>query len=329
VLTFIVRRVVYSVPVLLVASFLTFVGVRWAFDPLAPYRQAGSHLSAEQTQQLLAGKRRELHLNESVVQQWWRWLTGFVHGDMGTSQRTNDAVSSMLKRAMWPTLQLLFWGTLISLILAIGIGVYSATKQYSVGDYLFTGVSYIGIAMPPFWFALVAIALLTTWPVQHWHLSEPIFYSVGLHSTGQSGFNLDYVRHLVLPIATLTVQIIASWSRYQRASMLDVLHADYIRTARAKGLPRRTVVFRHAFRNALIPLVTVVALDVAFLFGGLIITEQIFAISGMGRLFFDSVQVGDAPVLLAWFVVVAIAVIVGNLLADILYGVLDPRIRVS
>jgi peptide/nickel transport system permease protein len=171
--------------------------------------------------------------------------------------------------------------------------------------------------------------LLTTWPVQHWHLSEPIFYSVGLHSTGQSGFNLDYVRHLVLPIATLTVQIIASWSRYQRASMLDVMHADYIRTARAKGLPRRKVIFRHAFRNALIPLVTVVALDVAFLFGGLIITEQIFAISGMGRLFLDAIQVGDAPVVLGWFLVIAVAVIVANLVADILYGVLDPRIRVS
>jgi peptide/nickel transport system permease protein len=329
VLTFIVRRVLYSVPVLLVASFITFVGVRWAFDPLAQFRSAGAQRSAEQTQQLLAQKRHELHLDQNIVLQWWRWLTGFLHGDMGTSERTNDAVSAMIRRAMWPTLQLLFWGTLVALIISIGIGVYSATKQYSAGDYFFTGVSYIGIAMPPFWFALVAIALLTTWPVQHFHLSEPIFYSVGLHSTGESGFNLDYVRHLVLPIAVLTVQIIASWSRYQRASMLDVLHADYIRTARAKGLPRRKVVFRHAFRNALIPLVTVVALDVAFLFGGLIITEQIFAISGMGRLFFDSIQVGDAPVLLAWFVVIAIAVIVGNLIADILYGVLDPRIRIS
>jgi peptide/nickel transport system permease protein len=329
VLTFILRRVIYSVPVLLAASFLTFVGIRWAFDPLAQFRSAGAQRSAEQTRQLLAAKRHELHLDENIVQQWWRWLTDFLHGNMGTSERTNDAVSSMIRHALWPTLQLLFWGTLISLILAIGVGVYSAVKQYSAGDYFFTGVSYIGIAMPPFWFALMAIALLVTWPVQHFNLSEPIFYSVGLHSTGQSGLNLDYFRHLALPVATLTVQIIASWSRYQRASMLDVLHADYIRTARAKGLPRRKVIFRHAFRNALIPLVTVVALDVAFLFGGLIITEQIFAISGMGRLFFDSIQVGDAPVLLSWFVVTAIAVIVANLFADILYGVLDPRIRVA
>jgi peptide/nickel transport system permease protein len=132
-----------------------------------------------------------------------------------------------------------------------------------------------------------------------------------------------------MPATVLALFNAGFLARFVRSGLLETLYTDYIRTARAKGLPRRKVIFRHAFRNALIPLVTVVALDVAFLFGGLIITEQIFAISGMGRLFFDSIQVGDAPVLLAWFVVIAIAVIIGNLIADILYGVLDPRIRVS
>jgi peptide/nickel transport system permease protein len=248
---------------------------------------------------------------------------------MGTSWRTHESVSSMIRRASWPTLQLLFWGTLVSLTFAIGIGVYSAVKQYSVGDYAFTGLSYLGIAMPPFWFGLLAIGLLVTFPKTHWNLNEPILYSIGLHSVGQSGFNLDYLRHLALPVATLAVQSIAAWSRFQRASMLDVLHADYVRTARAKGVPRRKVIFKHAFRNAMIPLITVVALDTAFLIGGLLITEQIFAIPGMGRLFLDSLLVGDAPVLLSWFVVVALTVIAFNLVADVLYGVADPRIRVS
>jgi peptide/nickel transport system permease protein len=328
-LTFITRRVLYSIPVLLVASFVTFVGVRWAFDPLARYRAPGTARTPEQTQRLLALKRHQLHLDESIFAQWWHWLSGVLHGDLGTSERTGSSVWSMISRAMWPTAQLLFWGTLVSLAIAIGIGIYSATRQYSAGDYAFTTASYIGLAMPPFWFGLMAIALLVTWPVEKFGLSQPILYSVGLHSTGQTGFNLDYVRHLVLPVAVLTVQSIASWSRFQRASMLDVMHADYIRTARAKGLPQRTVVIRHAFRNALIPLVTVVALDTAFLFGGLLITEQIFAISGMGRLFLSAIQVGDAPVVLGWFLVIAIAVIAANLVADILYGVLDPRIRVS
>jgi len=223
----------------------------------------------------------------------------------------------------------MFFGTIIALFIAIGVGVYSAVKQYSAGDYFFTGVSYFLIAMPAFLFGLLAIALLVTFPVQKFHLSEPIFYSVGLHSNGQSGFNMDYVRHLVLPVLTLIVQSVAVWSRFERASMLDVLNADYVRTARAKGVSERKVIFRHAFRNALIPLVTVVALDSAFLIGGLVITEQIFSISGMGRLFLDSLSGGDAPVLLGWFLIVAIFVIVFNLLADLMYSVLDPRIRVS
>jgi peptide/nickel transport system permease protein len=235
----------------------------------------------------------------------------------------------MLTHAMWPSLQLMFFGIGFALVLAIAVGVYSAVKQYSIGDYVFTGVSYIGIAMPTFLFGLLAISLLVTLPVTKFHWNQPILYSVGLHSTGKSGFNLDYLRHIALPVLTLTVQSVAVWSRFQRASMLDVLNADYVRTARAKGVPRRKVIFGHAFRNALIPLVTVVALDSAFLVGGLVITEQIFAIGGMGRLFLEALGGGDAPVLLGWFLIVAIFVIVFNLIADIMYSVLDPRIRVS
>ncbi len=133
----------------------------------------------------------------------------------------------------------------------------------------------------------------------------------------------------MLPVLTLTVQIIAEWSRFQRASMLDVMSADYIRTARAKGVPRRKVVVRHALRNALIPLVTVMALDIGALFGGLIITEKIFSIPGMGRLFIDALTAGDAPVLVTWTIVTAIFVVLFNLIADVMYGVLDPRIRLT
>jgi len=322
-LTYIVRRIVYSVPVLIVASFLVFWGVRTTYDPTAKYR------NNRDAARVIAEKKHELGLDKSIVAQWWTWLTDALHGNFGTSYRTNDSVSSMLRHALWPSIQLMFFGTIFALIIAIGVGVYSAVKQYSAGDYFFTGTSYFFIAMPAFLFGLLAIALLVTLPVEKFHLSEPILYSVGLHSNGQSGFNLDYIRHLVLPVATLVVQSVAVWSRFQRASMLDVLNADYVRTARAKGVSERTVIFRHAFRNALIPLVTVVALDTAFLIGGLVITEQIFAISGMGRLFLDSLQGGDAPVLLGWFLVVAIFVVVFNLCADLAYSILDPRIRVS
>jgi peptide/nickel transport system permease protein len=322
-LTYILRRIVYSVPVLLIASFFVFWGVRTTFDPTSKYR------TSRDAARVIAQKKHELGLDKPIVVQWWDWLKGVVHGNFGISYLTNDPVSHMLRKAIWPSLQLMFFGTIFALVFAIGVGVYSAVKQYSAGDYFFTGGSYFLIAMPPFLFGLLAIALFVTYPVQKFHLSSPILYSVGLHSEGQSGFNLDYLRHLVLPVLTLVVQSVAVWSRFQRASMLDVLNADYVRTARAKGVSERKVIFRHAFRNALIPLVTVVALDSAFLVGGLVITEQIFAISGMGRLFLDSLLAGDAPVLLGWFLIVAVFVIIFNLLADLAYSILDPRIRIS
>jgi len=146
---------------------------------------------------------------------------------------------------------------------------------------------------------------------------------------GSSGFNWDYIQHLILPVLTLSVQLMASWTRFQRSSTLDVLSSDYIRTARAKGVPRGRVIVRHAMRNSLVPLVTVIAVDAGLLFGGLIITETIFSIPGMGRLFFQSLLQGDVVVLEAWMLVVAIFILLFNLLADLTYGLLDPRIRVQ
>lgn len=320
---YVVRRVLYSIPVILIASFLLFAFVRATFDPTAKLR------SSKTAAQVIRQERHTLGLDKPLVVQYKDWLGKFVRGDWGTSERTHESVFAMIRRALWYTLQLIFWGILISAILAIAIGVYSAVRQYSALDYTFTGLSFIGLAMPPFWFGLLAIQFLVADPKSWFHLSQPIFYFVGLHSGAESGFSLDYLRHLVLPVMTLCVQIVASWSRYQRATMLDVMSADYIRTARAKGVPRRRVVFKHGLRNALIPLVTVMALDIGALFGGLIITETIFSVPGMGRLFFDSLIAGDATVLVAWTVVVAAFIVVSNIVADVLYGVLDPRIRYS
>lgn len=319
---FIARRLLFSVPVLLIASFLLFAFVRATFDPTA-------RLAQSRDPQTVQRERDRLGLNDPVVVQYGRWLNDAAHGDLGESSRTREPVTTMLRRAFWFTLQLIFWGILLSAIVAISIGVYSAVRQYSLPDYVFTGLAYLGVAMPPFWFGLIAIDLLAVRSQSWLGMSDPPFYFVNLHSVGASGLNLDYARHLVLPVLTLTVQIIASWSRYQRAAMLDVLSSDFIRTAQAKGVPRHTVVLRHGLRNALIPLVTVMAVDIGLLFGGLIITETIFSVPGMGRLFFDSLQQGDVYVLEAWLIVVAAFVIVFNLLADVLYFVLDPRIRLS
>ncbi len=320
-LTYVARRVLYSIPVLLVASFLLFAFVRVTFDPTAKLRMSRDPQAVERA-------RQEMGLDKPIVAQYTTWLSGFVRGDWGESSRTRERVYPMIRRAFWNTLQLIFWGVLLATVISIGIGVYSAVRQYSLTDYTFTGLSFVALAMPPFWFGLIAIQFLAVYPRDWFNLSTTPLYFVGLHSSTGGGV-VDYARHLVLPVLTLTVQIIAIWSRYQRASMLDALSADYVRTARAKGVPRQRVIFKHAFRNSLIPLVTVMALEIGALFGGLIVTEQIFSIPGMGRLFVDSLTQGDADVLVVWTVITATFVIGFNLIADVLYGVLDPRIRYS
>ena len=321
-ITFVVRRVLYSIPVLFVASFILFCAVRLTFNPT-------NNLAFSRDPRAIERFREKFGLNDPVPVQYFKWLGNVLRGDWGVSSRTNGDVFPMVWRAMGYTMQLIVWGVLFSTLIAVGMGVYSAVRQYSAFDYLSTGASYVGVSMPPFWFGLIATQFFVFTLPQWLNLDSRPFYFVGLHSVGESGFNLDYLRHLFLPVLTLSVQIVAEWTRYQRSSMLDVMSADYIRTARAKGVPRRRVVFRHGLRNALIPLVTVIAVEAGLLFGGLIVTETIFSVPGMGRLFVQSLQVGDAYVLMAWFFLVAIAVIVFNLLADVLYAVLDPRIRLS
>lgn len=317
--TFIARRVLYSVPVILVASFALFWAVRSTFDPLAKLRLA-------KDPGVLQREVERLGLDRSIFEQYFLWLKSFVTGDWGTSSRTGTPVLPLIGDALWPTLQLVFWGLLAAILIAGAVSVYSAVRQYSVGDQILTGASYIGIAMPAFWFGLILIQTFAVWPRAQFGLDDPPLYFIGLHSPGDSGA-LDYLRHLVLPVAALTIALVAAWSRFGRAAMLDALSSDYVRTARAKGVPRRQVIWRHAVRNSLAPFVTVVALDAAILLGGLVVTEQIFAIPGMGRLFLQSLVAGDVYVLLPWMIVVAIAVVFCNLVADVGYAVLDPRVR--
>ena len=266
--TYVVRRLLYSIPVLLLATFLLFSFVRVTFDPTA-------RLAFSRDPEAVQRERDRLGLDRPIPVQYVDWLSDFARGDLGESSRSREDVRPMITRSLWNTVQLIGWGILLASVLAISIGVYSAVRQYSVLDYTFTGAAFIGLAMPPFWFGLIAIQFLSVYPKDWFGLDELPLNFIGLHGSGETGFG-DYARHLVLPVLTLTVQIVASWSRYQRASMLDALSADYVRAARAKGLSKRRVVVRHGLRNALIPLVTVMALDVGALFGGLLVTEQIF-----------------------------------------------------
>jgi peptide/nickel transport system permease protein len=320
---YIARRVLFSIPVILIASVLVFVIIRLNGDFT---RAIGANPRVSQA--ALAKAREALGLNRSGWQQYIGWLTHFIRGDWGQSLLTSRSVALDIREALWNTLVLGSVATLFSLVIGVGIGIYSALRQYSLFDHVTTGAAFLGLSIPNFWFGLMLQLLFGVYLVKWLHLSDPIFYITGMFKAGTEGFNfLDRVRHIVLPATVLAVQIIAIYSRYMRASMLEVLQADYMRTARAKGLKERTVIFRHAVRNALIPITTQFAIDIGAIAGGLIITEQVFQWPGMGRFFITAFSNGDYPQVLPWVMITVTFVIVFNLIADIAYAFLDPRIR--
>lgn len=319
--TFVARRLLVAIPVLLLASVLVFVLVRSTTDPAGRLRR---NADTEAYQR----ERERLGLDDPLVEQYTRWLGDFVRGDWGESAETRRPVSEEIRRALWNTTQLVVAGVAVSVLAAVAIGVVSALRRGSLVDHALTGLTLAGLSVPTFVFALVAIELLTYQLGRALGWTEPLFFSVGT-SSPEGGVPFDYLRHLALPVLVLSVQLVAGWSRYQRTAMIDAMGSAWVRTARAKGLPRRTVVLRHGLRSALGPLVTIVALDIGVLFGGLVVTETIFSWPGMGRLLYDSVLAGDTDVLLAWLMVTGVIVIVANLVADVLHAALDPRVRLA
>jgi peptide/nickel transport system permease protein len=320
---YIVRRLIIAVPMLLISSILVFFILRNTFDPLG-----GAALNPRIRPEDIARVRHANGLDKSQPLQYWIWLKHFVRGDWGSSLLSKRPVFKDIKDALANTLVLGTIATAFSLLVGAGIGVYSALKQYSWFDNFSTGAAFVGLSIPNFWFALL-LQIFFGIQLTHWlNLKGPLLPTAGLYTPGHIGFDLvDRLKHLALPSLVLAVQIIAVYSRYMRASMLEVMHSDYLRTARAKGLRERRVVVRHAMRNALIPLTTQLALDIGGIFGGLIITEQIFQYPGMGRFFLDAFGRGDYLQILPWMMITVFAVIMFNLVADIMYAVLDPRIR--
>jgi peptide/nickel transport system permease protein len=322
VLTYIARRFLYSIVVLVAASFLTFTFVSVSSDPLAPLYTA-PNVTRESIDRVAESK----HLNDPIVKQYWYWVQDATTNKFGTTLLTNQPILPDLWRVMKNTLQLIIAAELIAIVLAVAIGVLSALRQYSVFDYSATTFSFLGLATPVFWLGLMAQVLIVQ--IFNW-TGHRVFPIANLNSvdpgTGLS-FWIDRAHHLVVPVMVLMVASIATYSRFMRASMLEVVNSDYVRTARAKGLPERRVTMKHAFRNALIPVVTVVALNFGALLGGAIVTETVFSLDGMGLYFLNALGVGDPYPVMAWLMITATTIIVFNLVADILYGVLDPRVR--
>ena len=322
--TYIIRRLLYSIPVLFVSSFLIFTFVATTTDPLEAVKmqpnvnQAAIRLVQEQN-----------HLNDPVIVRYGYWVKDAFTNSFGrTILGERPILPDMLNR-LKVTMQLIIAAEVLTLLLAIGLGVYSAIRQYSVFDYSMTTLSFLGLAIPVFWLGLILqiifVNIFNKWGVR-------IFYTSGLDNV-DPGHGIHFVlqrgQHLVLPVITLATLNIAGYSRFMRASMLEVINADYVRTARAKGLIERRVVFRHAFRNALIPLMTLAAIDFGTFFGGAVITETVFGLDGMGLYFINSLNAGETYNIMAWLLIVATMVVLFNLVADVILGFLDPRIRLD
>jgi peptide/nickel transport system permease protein len=290
-------------------------------DPLAQF----SHRRVDPA--TLENLRRDYHLDEPWVEQYALWLGDFVQGDWHESFRTQQPVDEMVAKATWNTFLLVGTALVLSVVLALLIGVVSAVRRYSVFDHAATTFSYFGFSMPDFFFALLLQLFVVL--VLHEQLGIDVLYVRGKYSVGQQGDVVNLIEHMVLPVTVLMLTSVAAWSRYQRDSMLEVLHTDYVRTARAKGVPRRQIIRKHALRNALIPFITVVAIDAGVLLGGVVVVEFVFDWPGLGLLFFDALNASDYPVILAWMAVTTVFVVLFNLLADILYAALDPRIRLG
>ena len=322
-LTYAGRRLLQAIPIMLLLSVFLFGIVR--VMPGGPLAQAERNPNV--TAEKLAAMRVRLGLDEPLPIQYVKWIRAFVlEGDWGYSIKFRRPVSEMIWERLPATLLLFGVGFLVTLMVAIPVGVYSAIKPYSFFDNLITTLSFAGQSVPVYWLGLLLI-LIFYLTLQNPFGEGPMFPVGGMHTVGKEGELLDLLWHLVLPIVAVSVGWVAWYSRFLRSSMRDILNEDFIRTARAKGLSFRMVHFRHALRNALLPLVTLMALDLPAIFGGAVFIETIFSWPGMGRLFWDAARGRDYPVLLATVMIQATLILLFNLIADILYGFLDPRIR--
>ena len=339
---YIIRRVLQAIPLLFVISLILFVLMRSAGDPIAT--MGGRRATRPEDRERLA---RLLGLDKPVYVQYLYWLIGNdwaridVDGD-GVPETPGDRLgvlrgefgNSLVSRGkpvwdiIWErlpnTLILMIPAEVIVILVSLAIGIYSALRQYSVMDHVVTALSFIGYSMPIFFIALISMYIFAV-NFKRWGL--PYLPTVGMFDPQVGKTPGQVVLHMILPIFSMTLITAAGYSRYVRSQMLEVIGEDYIRTARAKGLPRRMVISGHALKNAALPLVTIVGLDVPLLLGGAIVTETIFAWPGMGRLFIDHISRADTPVVMGILMLISVAVVASQLLTDIVYAWLDPRIR--
>lgn len=340
---YILRRLLQAVPLLLIITFVLFLLTNNMGDPLATLG-GRQRIRAADRERLM----RQFGLDQPVAVQYLYWLAGndwtrvdkdgdgvadepgqrkgVLRGDFGVSIVTRRPALDLILERLPNTLLLMLPAEILIVFFSLVVGIYSALRQYSWADNLLTSLSFIGYSMPVFWLALMLMYVFAV-NFKAWGL--PYFPTVGMFEPEAGKTAPQVLWHMVLPVATLTIISVAGYSRYVRAAMLEVIHQDYIRTATAKGLPRRMVVYGHALKNASLPLVTIIGLDLPLLLAGAIVTESIFAWPGMGRLFIDHTERADVAVIMGIMVMISVAVVFFQIVTDLVYAYLDPRIRLA
>ncbi len=317
---YVVRRVVASIPVVIGVTLITFLLLHATAGSFVPGLDINPNLRPADVQRI----KHNLGLDQPLYLQYWYWITGLLHGDFGRSLVDGSPVMSHIVERLPNTLELTITSILLGILISIPLGMFGALRRGSSIDNFLTFLSVAGVSIPQFWLGLLLILLFSV-SFQAWGL--PWLPSGGATAPFSGGDLLDRLVHLIMPATVLSFFYIAVWSRFTRSSTLEVLAQDYVRTARAKGMPERRVVYLHAIRNAVIPLVTLVGLELPGLVGGGAIVEIVFAWPGIGRLALERALQYDYTMVLGLTTFAAILVVVGNLLADVLYALLDPRIR--
>lgn len=340
---YILRRLAQAVPQLFIISLALFLLMQAFGDPIA---SLGARTPPRPEDK--ARLRRQLGLDQPLYVQYLVWLAGndwmkidmdgdgvletpgkrkgVLRGDLGNSLTNRRPVVEVITERLPNTLLLMVTVEIVIIVISLAVGVYSAIKQYSFFDNLVTGLSFVGYSMPIF---LIALLLMYLFSVNFKRWGLPYLPTVGMFDPRVGRTTGQIALHMILPVVSLSVVSIAAYSRYLRSSMLEVMGLDYVRTARAKGLQEIVVIMRHALRNATLPFVTLIGLDVPFLLSGAVVTESIFAWPGTGRLFVEHTALSDFPVLMGILMMTAVAVVVFQLLTDITYSFLDPRIRIE
>ncbi len=341
--TYILRRLAQAIPQLFIISIILFALMQAFGDPIATL--GGRTPPRPEDKERL---RRQLGLDQPVYMQYVTWLVGndwqkidmdgdgtpetpgkrvgIMRGDWGNSLVTRQPVLKIIGDRLPNTMLLMITAEIVIVLISLALGLYSALRPYSLFDNLVTGLSFIGYSMPVFWLALMLMYIFAV-NFRRWGL--PYLPTVGMFDPAVGKTPWELIKHMVLPITTLAVISIAGYSRFVRSSVMEVLGQDYVRTARAKGLKAMYVVFRHALPNAALPFITIIGLDIPILMGGAVVTERIFAWPGMGRLFIDHTERADFPVLMGILMLISIAVVIFQIITDVVYSMVDPRIRLN